>query len=190
MNKFLENIWLELTPTIFLDFRKYKINKNKLKPFIESKIKQILEEEDILMVDVPYDEINKDHVGPEGEKAIGLFRYLKGNLNDETYVRYMYLLSEIDKTKLDYKYIYPRIEISEKGDLFTKLHELGHYFLYKKNVKQSEKAADYYIFTFFDKHLPPFFKWIFSIELEVYSETELKFSRRQIINFIKEYRKF
>ena len=190
MNKFLENIWLELTPTSFLDFRKYKINKEALKPFIEAKIKAILEEENLLMVDVPYDIMNKDHIGPEGNKAIGLFRYIKEDLNDEIYVKYIDLISKVDKTKLDYTHIYPRIEISEQGNLFTKLHELGHYFLYKENVKQSEEAADYYIFTFFDEHLPSFFKWIFRIEIEVRANVELKFSRRDIINSIKEYKEF
>ena len=86
---------------------------------------------------------------------------------------------------------YPnRIEITEYGDVFTILHELGHYFLYKRNMTQSEAGANLFIEEFFNTYLPPFFKWIYQIEIKIRGNMDLNFSTLEIEKYIREYKTF
>lgn len=96
----------------------------------------------------------------ESDKAVGIFRYPN------------------------------RIEISEYGDVFTILHELGHYFLYKRGLPQSEAGANLFIEEFFDNYLPPFFKWIYQIEIKIRGNMNLNFTTYEIETHIKEYNNF
>jgi hypothetical protein len=59
----------------------------------------------------------------------------------------------------------PRIELTDKY-IWTFIHELGHYFRYKRNKPQSEDVANNYTLEFFHKHLPPFFRWVFQISID------------------------
>ena len=62
----------------------------------------------------------------------------------------------------------PRIELGEfENNQWTLIHELGHYFRYKRRKKQSEQIANNYIIEFFYTHLPPFFRWVYQITLDV-----------------------
>ena len=88
------------------------------------------------------------------------------------------------------KEIYPRIELSTGSSFGVLLHELGHYFMYKRNQTQSEDVADAYIEEFFDSYLPPFFKWIFQTWITVYAKKELKFTEEESFMFWKDYQNF
>lgn len=93
---------------------------------------------------------------------------------------------------------YPRIEVDKSAPtkVFILLHEMGHYFLYKNGIDQSEEKADFYIYTFVKNHLPPFFKWVLQIEMEVYSDIVRDFTfeencefKKQAKLFLKKYEK-
>ena len=85
----------------------------------------------------------------------------------------------------------PRIELIEDDDiLFTLIHELGHYFIYKNGGVQSEEKADLYIEEFFDNCLPPFFKWVFQITIKVRTKKELKFLNEESFLYWKDYQTF
>ena len=82
----------------------------------------------------------------------------------------------------------------DKSWVFTLLHELGHYFIYKKE-EQSEDKANLYIEEFFDEHLPPFFKWGSQIMVNIKSkrietENKLKFSEEESFIYWKDYQMF
>jgi hypothetical protein len=85
----------------------------------------------------------------------------------------------------------PRIELSEKADVFTLLHEIGHYFIYKRDQEQTESAADAYCEEFFDNYLPEFFKWIFQIELQVYTKKSRQdFTTFECLKYYKQYKEW
>jgi hypothetical protein len=150
---------------------------------------EIANNEGIKIFFLPFDEINKNET-VEKEKAIGAFRYLR-DVDDNNYI-YEKLIDTYKKLNKDVpiKDIYPRIEISEKGDVFTILHELGHYFIYKADKIQSEEGANLFIGEFFDKHLPPFFKWIYQIEIECRTGKKVKYTTLECYNYLKQYNNF
>ena len=84
----------------------------------------------------------------------------------------------------------PRIEISEKSDVFILLHELGHYFIYKREQEQSEALANLFIEEFFDNYLPPFFKWIYQNEIKNRCNMDLNFTVDECKEHWKQYCEF
>jgi hypothetical protein len=119
--------------------------------------------------------------------CVGAFKYF-GDKNYTLYDKYKNILNKIEG-KEKYKSL-PRIELSDNASVFTFLHELGHYFIYKNNGEQSEENADKYIYDFINEHLPPFFKWVFNIEIKVRSEIELEFTDKECFHYYKECWKF
>jgi hypothetical protein len=117
--------------------------------------------------------MNKDEKD-ENKKAVGTFRYIPKE-------------SLIVNNIIGYR---PKILLSEKADIFTLLHELGHYFLYKRDEPQSEYAADLFIEEFICEYLPPFFKWIYQIDIKIRSKKELNFSCVEYYTYLKEYEKW
>jgi len=152
--------------------------------YIEEKARELADIEDIKIFSVLYDELNKDETD-EDSKAVGLFSYYKS----KKVCKYETLESEYKKLNknVPLEQVFPRIEITEKGDVFTILHELGHYFIYKTDQEQSENAANLFIDEFFDKYLPPFFKWIYQIEIKVRGNMDLKFTELECYENWEEY---
>lgn len=174
----------------YLDIYQPKRKENDfLISYIEKKAKELAEKEGIKIYFTSFDEMNKNETVEEN-KAIGTFRYLKS----ENIVKYQNIVTDYVKKygnfDLPKDYIFPRIEISEKGNVFTILHELGHYFLFKRNEEQSEKLADLFIEEFFEKYLPPFFKWIYQIDIAIRKKEERKFSSLECYFYYKDYKQF
>lgn len=155
--------------------------------YIEQKARELAETENIKIFSVSYDEINKG-VEDENEKSVGIFHYYR-NKKVVTYesLENFYKLSN---KSVPINKVFPRIEMSERGDVFTMLHELGHYFIYKRDQSQSESAANLFIEEFFDNYLPPFFKWIYQIEVKIRGNMELKFTLEECKEYWKQYCEF
>ena len=188
MKNEIKNWFIKKYVDIFVDYTiNYKylhISKNKyLLDYIEEKANELAKNEKIKIFNVSYDELNK-YEKIEANKAVGVFSYLKNGLENH----YDSLIKEYEKNQIiSPSKIFPRIEITEKGDIFTILHELGHYFLYKRNETQSEKSANLFVEEFFDNYLPSFFKWLFQIDISVRVNKERKFSKLECYNYLKEY---
>lgn len=172
------------------EYKYLKIYKNeKLLEFIEEKALELAKKENLPVFNVSFDELNKDlEIKDENKKAVGVFRYIEKN----KIASYCNKIKEYEKnngkiTNLSKDLIVPRIEMTELGDVFTLIHELGHYFIYKREQKQSEPAADAYCEEFFNEHLPPFFKWIFQIDIYVRTKKDVKYSSSESYNYFKEY---
>lgn len=162
-------------------------DKKVLFNIIEDKVDELAKNENIKIFSVPYEEMNSD-VSVEKDKAVGTFHYQKSKKIREEHEELFQLMKKVKKlVRQDYL---PRIEISEKGDVYTKIHELGHYFLYKREQKQSEEGANMFIEEFFDKYLPPFFKWIYRIEIKIRTKKELNFSSKENYLYYQEYKKY
>lgn len=152
--------------------------------YIEKQVRNLAKIENVEIFDVSFDELNKEETD-KNEFAVAKFIYFK---NKKTQIEHEKLIADFedrckfflinDSEKIITKKLrpHPRIEISEEAEIWSLLHELGHYFMYKRDKEQSEKEADLYIEEFFDNYLPAFFKWIFQIEIKIYSKRELKFS--------------
>jgi hypothetical protein len=74
---------------------------------------------------------------------------------------------------------------------------MGHYFLYKRNLPQTEEDADMFIEEFFKNYLPPFFSWIYQIELRIRDKNNKErmndgenYSSYRCYKFYKDYLKF
>lgn len=172
------------------DYDRYKhlfweLGSHKLLDFIEKEALKLAKEEGIDVFFSSYDEMNK-YETIEEEKAVGKFLYIG---NNERRVRYEKSVAQLKKINynLPKQDVYPRIEISEKGDVFTILHELGHYFIYKRNQEQSELGANQFVEEFFNNYLPPFFMWIYQIEVKIRSKTDFKISYDDGKERYKEY---
>lgn len=172
------------------DYDRYKhlfweLGSHKLLDFIEKEALKLAKEEGIDIFFSSYDEMNKDETIEE-EKAVGKFLYIG---NNERRVRYEKSVAQLKKINynLPKQDVYPRIEISEKGDVFTILHELGHYFIYKRNQEQTELGANQFVEEFFNNYLPPFFMWIYQIEVKIRSKTDFKISYDDGKERYKEY---
>ena len=158
--------------------------KKVLLNYIEEQVLKLSNTEGIKIFQVSFDEVNVDE--PDmNKKAIGLFIYTKSKkIISECFRK----IETSKKTIINIsKKPVPRIEITEKGDVFTTIHELGHYFLYKRDQEQSEFGANLYIDEFFDNYLPPFFKWIYQIEIKVIAKKELIFTDLDNYNHWNEY---
>jgi len=165
----------------------YKCHKKRfLIDYIEEKVDKLSKNENIPIFSVSFDDINKDVIN-ENEKAVGLFIYYKDN---KKRAEHESIVKRLKNYKIPVCDTIPRIEITKKGDVYTKIHELGHYFLYKRNLPQSEASANMFIEEFFDNYLPPFFKWIYQIELKVRTKKEYNFTDKEAYNYYKEYKNF
>jgi len=160
--------------------------------YVEKKARKLAEEENIKIFYVPYDEMNKDF--EESEQSVGLFRYIdKNKFIGTEYTEFCNLVESFKKVcnnNLIQKHIYPRIEICEKSDVFVILHELGHYFLYKKEIEQSELGANQFVEEFFDNYLPPFMKWIYQFEIEIRTKKDLEYTAEESKLHYENYLKF
>ena len=164
-------------------------HENVFIDYIEEKARELTDKEGINIYFVPYDEMNKNEPD-QYKKAIGMFK----SMNNDNLIEYERIMSnfkkEYPKSNLGFEFEFPRIEITEKADVFTILHELGHYFLYKRNIKQSEEGANLYIEEFFNNHLPSFFKWIYQIDIQVRGGKKIKYTSLECYKYFKEYHKF
>lgn len=166
----------------------WKLNDPLLLDFIERKAMELAKNENIPIFFSSFEEMNK-HETIEEEKAVGIFKYIGNEERRIQYEKNVAKFKQINYTipKTD---VYPRIEISEKGDVFTILHELGHYFIYKRGQEQSELGANQFIEEFFDNYLPPFFKWIYQIEIKIRSKNDFSFTDKEIQKNYKDYLKW
>ena len=55
---------------------------------------------------------------------------------------------------------------------------------------QSEAGANFYCEEFFDNYLPPFFKWIYQIDINIRTNKKLKYSPLEAYTYWNEYQKF
>ena len=181
-----EKFKLEMFKYEFLDLHTSKVFID----YIEKKARELADKENIKIFFVPFDEMNKDETD-ESNKAVGLFRYINKNN-----VEYIAKCSDVIKYHqkiygdIAHKFLFPRIEISEKADVFVILHELGHYFLYKRDITQSELAADQFVEEFFDNYLPPFLKWIYQMEISIRSKKDIKYTGEESKQHYENYLKF
>jgi hypothetical protein len=145
--------------------------------YVEKKARELAETELVPIYSVLYEEINKNET-IEDEYAVGRFVYHKDKSNISEYykLREKCISLGIDVEKYPEKLPVPRIEITERAEVFTLIHELGHYFLYKRDQTQTELDANLYVEEFFDTYLPPFFKWIYQIEIKIRTKKELIFT--------------
>jgi len=184
--------------TINADYTlKYKfldINKNDkdfLHKYINKVAKEISNKENLKIFNVDFDEMNKDE-NVEKHKAVGRFVWLNEGVDYDNHIAVLiryYQFKDVDS--LERKTTYPRIELSEKSDVMTLIHELGHYFIYKRKGVQSEDGANLYIEEFFDG-LPEFLSWIFQIDIFVRNgqKPRKKYTNMECYTFIDEYKKF
>jgi hypothetical protein len=166
-------------------FNEYK--NNVFIDYIEKKVDELAETENIKMFSVSFDELNKD-VEDDEKKALGVFYYLESKkiiTYESLEPWYKIINKEVPISK-----VYPRIELTERSDVFIKLHELGHYFIYKRDQVQSEPAANLFIEEFFDNYLPPFFKWIYQIEIKIRGNMDLNFTVDECKQYWKQYCEF
>lgn len=172
------------------DYERYRhlfweLSSHKLLDFIEKESLKLAKDEGIDIFFSSYDEMNKDET-IESEYAVGKFFYIANNERRVVYENNVAKLKKINYN-LPKQDVYPRIEISEKGDVFTILHELGHYFIYKRNQEQTELGANQFIEEFFKNYLPPFFMWIYQIEVKIRTRKEFKISFNEGKEHYKEY---
>ena len=178
-----------------IDYSKYTFKwffeqkKGVFLDFIEKKALEVAESEGIKIYFVSYSDMNKEKLKEEN-KAVGRFIYYNKEYREEynKYIRKRF--GDIKPINIPREDALPRIEISELCDVFTIIHELGHYFLEKRNQEQSEDAANMYVEEFFDKYLPPFFKWIYQIDIKIRTKKEYNFTPEECYNYWEEYNKF
>ena len=142
-------------------------NNKKLLDYIKLTALKVAELENIKVLNVNFDKLNENETN-EYDKAVGRFVYpneyaIKNNIE-----------------------IIPRIEITEKANEFVIIHELGHYFIYKRSQIQSEESADTYIEEFFEEYLPDFFKWVFQIDISIRTKKSMIYSVLQSYQYLKQ----
>lgn len=178
-----------------IEYKYLEFNKNNiLLKHIEEKALELCKYENINVYNVLFDDLNNElKITDENSKAVGCFRYLKKNKLISSYNTLLnYIIdNNIDLSLLENKeYAIPRIELSDKSDVFVLLHEMGHYFCYKRYQEQSEHAADAYCEEFFDNYLPGFFKWIFQIEIYVRTNKKVRYTSLESYKYLKEYKEW
>ena len=190
--KLVKELKLTFNP-FYVNYNKYSFKwfyeqrKGVFLNYIEKKALQVAEEEGVKVFFVSFKDLNK---GKDSEAVGKFFYYDKKEWKEEYKSEIKKRFGNISINNIPRKDVVPRIEISELGDVFTVLHELGHYFLYKRQQPQSEKAADMYIEEFFDNHLPPFFKWIYQIDISIRTNKEYNFSPKESYKHWIEYKEF
>lgn len=167
-------------------------NDKDLLNYIKNKALELAKKENVNVYYISFKEINNGEI-ESPKSAVGKFISLSKDTNFyrlkfDNRINKMDL--SVESHNIPRELVFPRIEISDKGDEFVLLHELGHYFLNKRGKKQSEDAADEYCVEFFDKHLPPFFKWIFQIDLDVRAKICRNYTTREAYNYLEDYKKF
>lgn len=184
----IDNITYNCIDDLLITHKWFNEYKNRVFiDYIEKKVIELAETENIKMFSVSYDELNKN-VENENDKAVGVFFYFESKkviTYESLEPWYKILNKEVPISK-----VLPRIELSERADVFTMLHELGHYFIYKRDKVQSEPAANLFIEEFFDNYLPPFFKWIYQIEVKIRGNMELNFTVEECKEYWKQYCEF
>ncbi len=149
----------------FIKFDFLDAKTDKLIEYINKKIKDLSVEENIEIKTLTFEELNK---GKIAEDAIaGCFVYLPKDIG-----------------------AFREIRVYDNADVWTLLHELGHYFIYKRDGEQTEKNADMFTEEFFNNYLPPFFKWVFQINLNVRCDTKRNFTSLECYYHLQEYKKF
>jgi len=191
------------------EYKFLEIDKNqKLLDYIENKIYELAKSEGVEVFILPEAIINEKEVNKE-KWASGKFKWL--DLKDmsvqerESYQKKVDMVKKLINPTDPYysierrKLTYPRIELISESQqdsrIMTFLHEMGHYFIYKKDEEQSETKADLYIPEFFDTHLPPFFKWVFQCWLSVYGRKdpnfkEIKYKKEESFQYWNDYQNF
>lgn len=201
LNKIKEKIKLYyINKDTLIKYKYLEVNNEFLLNHINKTAHELAKKENVKIFNVSFDEMNKDETD-EYKKAVGRFVSLDKQSN---YLQINNLKYRMIKSNLyDNDYInrittYPRIELSEKSDEMVLIHELGHYFLYKRNLPQSEKAANMFIKEFFEIYLPPFFKWAFQIDIKIrcgtkekdYKDSAYNFTNLECYNYFQDYKKF
>jgi hypothetical protein len=168
---------------------------DKLKNHMNKIAHQLAESENIQIFYVSSKEMNKKEI-LEKDWAAGLFIYKNSENSQIIYEKLKMNLYLNDKELAEKifkqrEFILPRIEISsDDGDVWTLIHELGHYFMYKRNEEQSEEKADLYAIEFFDNHLPPFFKWVFQIMYGIRIKQKTTFTKKESYLYYQDYKKW
>ena len=127
------------------------------------------------------------------EGAAGMFIYrtkenmvaLKKNIDD--YNECIKSLRALGKKDEEYK---PepdaQLEIKLDGDKLTRnsqwltfLHEIGHYLMYRDNIKQSERKANHYRLQYF-KNKPKWIAWQFRNMLHIYADVEQPITKKYL----------
>lgn len=182
-------------------YKYLEISKNTfLLEYVIKKAHELAEKEGVKIFNVSFDEMNEDEKNDDN-KAVGRFISLSKNSNYLQVNNFKHQMIKSNFYKKDYidrVTTYPRIELSEKADDMVIIHELGHYFLYKRNLPQTEKDANRFIKEFFETYLPPFFKWIFQIDIKIrygskefgYEDGSYEFTNLECYNYLQDYKKF
>lgn len=187
--------YLDIIELGSIQYKYLDIYKNtKLLKYIEKKALELCKSENLNVYNVLFDDLNNDlKITDEKSKAVGCFRYIQ---KDKIKASYYNLKNLIEKNNIDLnlfenrEYAIPRIELTDKSDVFVLLHEIGHYFIYKRDQEQSEDAADAYCEEFFDNYLPGFFRWIFQIEIYVRTNKKVRYTSLESYNYLKEYKEW
>jgi len=161
---------------------------------IEKYVNDFIKKNNIETINVSFDEINKN-ILIEGEKVVGRFIYtekLKNYIankliNNEPVTPFPIILTYDYGSNFNKNV--PRIELTEKANIFTTIHELGHYDIFIKGNEQSEKLADYYLYPFLKENLPECFLWVLQISIKVKCDVELTFTKKEVYNYYKELNK-
>lgn len=126
----------------YLDF----LDNKDLNDYVDKTAREVAEKENIPIRMLPSDVLNFGI--PKENRMAGQFIHYINFKEDPPFI--------------------PRIEVAYgKEEHWTLIHELGHFFRYKRRKTQTEDAADAYILEFFYKHLPPFFRWVFQLHLSI-----------------------
>lgn len=182
LSNIIKNLYIHIKLLFDFGLIKYRyldfMNDNSIYNYIIQKAHEVASMENIEVEYMPYLALNHGMLDSNSNGAVGRFVYAKNN-----------------KRQILSGKSYPRIELS--SDIlgidnlpFVFIHELGHYFLYKRNEEQSEKKADMFTEEFFDKYLPPFFKWLCQIPIKVRCNKEFHFTKVQCYEHLQDYIKF
>lgn len=188
IRKYLHFNWLVIKYK-YIDLSK----ESFLVDYIEKKALELAKNEGVEVYNISFAEMNKGLDLDDPKCAAGKFVSLKEGASCYTLKfrnRINKNILSVEPNNIPRELVFPRIELSEEGGVFVLLHELGHYFIYKNKEKQSEELADKYSEEFFGEYLPPFFKWVFQIDLFVRAETERNFTLRDGYDHFEEYKKF
>jgi hypothetical protein len=139
----------------------YFYKNNSYLYIIKNNINDILKSEKIKIEYLPFALLNKN----KKDKFIaGEYIYITKKMFDDADYYNQYV----------YNNCYPKIKVSndrfnEMQNQFIILHEIGHHFLNKNDMKQNEYLADMYISEFFD-NTPKFLKFIYNKQLNHYNK--------------------
>lgn len=157
---------------------------------IQKAIKDFIKEHKIQVIHIPFVEMNKN-VADKNNYAVGRFIYLEYQSNiikeqlENKNPKLSYPIAIDVKVKNKLLFL-PRIELTEKADIFTYLHELGHFYIYLNGEEQTEEKANYFIYIFLKNYLPEFFLWVFQTSIEVYCKVKINYTEKESFNYYKQ----